>query len=259
MKTSFELVADPRDGVQGKGASRRLRRSGKVPAILYGGHTEPRQIILDHQNLLTLLVNERFFSTILELKIKGEKQPAIVKDVQRHPAKNQILHLDLQRVLENEQIRMQIPLHFKGAAGSPGVKTQGGVVSHLLNLVQVMCLPKDLPEFLEIDMSQMEINDIKRLSDIPLPAGVTLVDLAHGRDEPVASIHHPRAEEVEAAPAADAAATAGATPAAGAAAPAAAGAPAAGGDAKKAEGKPAAAGAGAAKAAAAPKKEGGKK
>jgi large subunit ribosomal protein L25 len=257
MKTSFELVADPRDGVQGKGASRRLRRSGKVPAILYGGHNEPRQLILDHQNLLTLLVNERFFSTILELKIKGEKQAAIVKDVQRHPAKNQILHMDLQRVLENEAIRMQIPLHFKGAAGSPGVKTQGGVVSHLLNLVQVMCLPKDLPEFLELDLSAMEINDIKRLSDIPLPAGVTLVDLAHGRDEPVVSIHHPRAEEVEAAPAEAAAAVAGATPAAGAA-PAAAGAPAAGGDAKKEEGKPAA-GAGGAKAAAAPKKEGGKK
>ena len=258
MKTSFELVADPRDGMQGKGASRRLRRSGKVPAILYGGHNEPRQILLDHQNLLTLLVNERFFSTILALKIKGETQAAIVKDVQRHPAKNQIVHMDLQRVLENEQIRMQIPLHFKGGAGSPGVKTQGGVVSHLLNLVQVMCLPKDLPEYLELDLSAMEINDIKRLSDIPLPAGVTLVDLAHGRDEPVVSIHHPRAEEVEAAPAEAAAAVAGATPAAGAA-PVAAGAPAAGGDAKKEEGKPAAGAAGGAKAAAAPKKEGGKK
>jgi len=120
MKTSFDLVADPRDGVQGKGASRRLRRSGKVPAILYGGHQEPRQILLDHQNLLTLLVNERFYSTILSLSIGGEKQAAILKDVQRHPAKNQILHMDLQRVLENEKIRMSIPLHFKGAAGSPG-------------------------------------------------------------------------------------------------------------------------------------------
>lgn len=259
MKTSFELVADPRDGAQGKGASRRLRRSGKVPAILYGGQHEPRQILLDHQNLLTLLVNERFFSTILALKIKDEMQPAIVKDVQRHPAKNQILHMDLQRVLENEHVRLMIPLHFKGGAGAPGVKTQGGVISHLLNLVQVMCLPKDLPEFLEIDLSTMEINDIKRLSDIPLPAGVQLVDLVHGRDEPVVSVHHPRAEEVE-APTADAvaAAAAGATPVAGAA-PAAAGAPAAGGDAKKEEGKPAAGAAGAPKAAAAPKKEGGKK
>lgn len=242
MKTSFELVADSRDGVQGKGASRRLRRTGKVPAILYGGHAQPRQLTLDHQNLLTLLVNERFFSTILSLKINGESQAAILKDVQRHPAKNQILHMDLQRVLENEKIRMTIPLHFKGAAGSPGVKTQGGIVSHLLNDVEVLCLPKDLPEFLEVDMSDMSINDMKRLSDIPLPAGVELVDLTHGRDEAVASIHHPRAEEVE-TPAAEAAAVA---PAAGAAAPAA------GAEAKKEEGKPAA-------AAAAPKKDGGKK
>jgi large subunit ribosomal protein L25 len=238
MKTSFDLVADPRDGVQGKGASRRLRRSGKVPAILYGGNTEPRQLILDHQNLLTLLVNERFYSTILSLSVNGEKQAAILKDVQRHPAKNQVLHLDLQRVLENEPVRMRIPLHFKGAAGSPGVKTQGGIVSHLLNDVEVSCLPKDLPEYLEVDMSEMQMNDMKRLSDIPLPGGVSLVALAHGRDEAVVSIHHPRAEEAEAATAEVAAAPA--------AAPAAAAAPA--GDAKK----------GAAPAAAAPAK-GGKK
>jgi large subunit ribosomal protein L25 len=249
MKTSFDLAADPRDGMQGKGASRRLRRSGKVPAILYGGHAEPRQLTLDHQNLLTLLVNERFFSSILSLNVNGEKQAAILKDVQRHPAKNQILHLDLQRVLENEKIRMTIPLHFKGAAGSPGVKTQGGIVSHLLNDVVVMCLPKDLPEFVEVDMSAMEMNDMKRLSDIALPQGVEFVDLTHGRDEPVASIHHPRAEEAET----PIAAAAAATPAAGAAP--AAGAPA--GDAKKEDAK---GGAAAPKAAAAaPKKDGGKK
>lgn len=229
MKYSFDLVADSRPNEQGKGASRRLRRSGKVPAILYGGHQEPKQIVLDHQNLLTLLVNEKFFSTILQLKIDGTPQAAILKDVQRHPAKNQILHMDLQRVLENEKIRMTIPLHFKGAAGSPGVKTQGGVVSHLLNEVEVLCLPKDLPEFVEIDLSAMEINQIRRLSDLQLPAGVELVALTHGRDEAVVSIHHPRAEEAEA----PAAAAAAAAPAAGAA-PAAAAAPAAGGDKKAA-------------------------
>jgi large subunit ribosomal protein L25 len=238
MKISFDIVADARDGLQGKGASRRLRRSGKVPAILYGGHTAPRQLILDHQNLLTLLVNERFYSTILQLNVNGEKQAAILKDVQRHPAKNQILHLDLQRVLENEKVRLSIPLHFKGAAGSPGVKTQGGIVSHMLNDVEVSCLPKDLPEFLEVDLSAMQMNEMKRLSDIPLPAGVEFVALMHGRDEPVVSIHHPRAEEAEAV-----VETAAAIPAAGAA-------PAA--DAKKEDGKPAA-------AAAAPKKDGGKK
>jgi len=253
MKTSFELVADRRVGQQGKGASRRLRRAGKVPAILYGGHKDAQQLILDHQNLLTLLVNERFFSSILSLKVENETQGAIIKDVQRHPAKNQILHLDLQRVLENEKIRMRIPLHFKGDTVAPGVKTQGGVVSHLLNDVEVTVLPKDLPEFLEVDVSQMEINDIKRLSDIPLPPGVELSDLRHGRDEPVVSLHHPRAEEVE-APVAEAAAAAAAPGAAAPAAPGAA-APAAGApEAKKEEGKPAAGA-----AAAAPKKEGGKK
>ena len=224
MKTSFELVADPRDGVQGKGASRRLRRSGKVPAILYGGHNEPRQIILDHQNLLTLLVNERFFSTILSVKINGELQPAIVKDVQRHPAKNQILHMDLQRVLENEQVRIEIPLHFKGDGAAPGVKA-GGVVSHLRNEVEVSCLPKDLPEFLEVDVSAMNINDLLHLSDLKLPAGVEIPELSHGRDSPIVSVHHARAEEVD-QPTEEAAAAAAALPVAGAppagAAPAAA-------------------------------------
>jgi large subunit ribosomal protein L25 len=236
MKTSFEIAAEFRDGQQGKGASRRLRRSGKVPAILYGGQTPPRQLVLNHQKLIQMLDNERFYSTILSIKVGSETQAAILKDVQRHPAKNQILHLDLQRVQDNEKIRMTIPLHFKGDTVCPGVKTQGGIISHLLNDVQVNCLPKDLPEFLELDMSQMNINDMKRLSDIPLPPGVELVDLAHGRDEAVASIHHPRAEEVE-------------TPTAAAATAAAAPAAAAAGEAKKEDAKPAAA----------PKKDGGKK
>jgi large subunit ribosomal protein L25 len=239
MKTSFELVAEFRDGQQGKGASRRLRRGGKVPAILYGGHIEPRQLSIDHQKLLLMLDNERFYSTILSIKVGSESQAAILKDVQRHPAKNQIVHLDLQRVLDNEKVRMTIPLHFKGDTVAPGVKTQGGIVSHLLNDVQVSCLPKDLPEFLELDLSAMQINEIKRLSDIPLPAGIELVALAHGRDEAVVSIHHPRAEEAEAPAAAAATTAAAATPAAGA-----------GGEAKKEDAKP---------AAAAPKKDAGKK
>jgi large subunit ribosomal protein L25 len=211
MKTSFELVADSRDGGQGKGASRRLRRAGKVPAILYGGKEAPSQITLDHQNLLTLLDNERFYSSILSLKIEGKTQSAILKDVQRHPAKNQILHLDLQRVRDDEKIRMLIPLHFVGASSSPGVKTQGGLVSHLLNDVEVSCLPKDLPQYIEVDLSAMSVNEIKRLSDLKLPEGVELVALTHGRDEAVVSIHHPRGAEEAAAEA----------PAAAAAAPAA--------------------------------------
>src|SRR5262245_57713125 len=148
MKTAFELNAEFRES-QGKGASRRLRHANKVPAILYGGHREPRALALDHTRLALLLENERFYSTIIDLKVGDVSQAAVLKDVQRHPAKNAVLHVDLQRVLENEKIRIMIPLHFKGAGVAPGVKA-GGVVSHLRNDVEVACLPKDLPEFLEI-------------------------------------------------------------------------------------------------------------
>jgi large subunit ribosomal protein L25 len=215
MKTAFELNAEFRDA-EGKGASRRLRRANKVPAILYGGHREPRALTLDHTKLKLALENERFYSTIISIRVGDVTQAAILKDVQRHPAKNAVLHVDLQRVLENEKIRMMIPLHFKGEGAAPGVKA-GGVVSHLRNEVEVSCLPKDLPEFLEVDMSHLNINDLLHLSDLKVPENVELTELAHGRDEPIVSVHHPRAEEVE-APAAEAAATAAAAPAATAAA-----------------------------------------
>jgi large subunit ribosomal protein L25 len=127
-------------------------------------------------------------------------QAAILKDVQRHPAKNQVLHVDLQRVLEDEKIRMSVPLHFTGEGGSPGVKLQGGMASHLLNEVEVTCLPKHLPEFLELDLSAMQIGEIKRLSDIPVQEGVELVELVHGNDEAVVTMHHQRSAEAEAAP-----------------------------------------------------------
>jgi large subunit ribosomal protein L25 len=227
MKTSFELAAEFRDA-EGKGASRRLRRANKVPAILYGGHREPRALALDHTRLLLMLDNERFYSTIINLKVGDANQAAILKDVQRHPAKNAVLHVDLLRVLENEKIRITIPLHFKGEAAAPGVKA-GGVVSHLYNDVEVNCLPKDLPEFVEVDLSGLEMNQMLHLSDLKLPEGVEILALTHGRDAPIVSVHHARAEEVE-APTAEAAAGAVATPVAGAvpaAAAAAAAAPAA--------------------------------
>jgi large subunit ribosomal protein L25 len=178
--------------------------------------------------------------------------------VQMHPAKNLVVHVDLQRVVENERIRIRLPIHFKGESVSPGVKTQGGVVSHMRADVEVSCLPKDLPEFLELDLSGMSLNDTKFLSDIPLPNGVAIPELTQ-RNAPVVSIHAPRAEEPE--PTAEAAAAAvpveGAAPVAGApgapaAAPGAPGAaaPAAGAEAKKGEEK---------KEAAPAKKEGGKK
>jgi len=223
MKTSFELVAEFRE-TQGKGASRRLRHQGKVPAILYGGHTAARSLTLSHQKLLIMLDNERFYSTILSLKVGDQTQQAILKDVQRHPYKNAIVHIDFQRVEENEKIRISIPLHFTGAAVSPGVKTQGGIVSHMRNDVEVSCLPKDLPEFVEVDISGLSLNESIHLSQLKLPEGVSLIDLAM-EDSEVVVIHSPRAEEPEAA-----VASTGAPAADAAAAPAAAGA-----DAKKAE------------------------
>ena len=256
MRISFTFGADLR-GTQGKGASRRLRHTGKVPAILYGAHQDAQALILDQQNLLTMIADERFYSSIVRLKIGERTQEAIVKDIQMHPAKNLVVHVDLQRVVENESIRIRVPIHFRGEAASPGVKTQGGVVSHMRADVEVSCLPKDLPEFLQLDLSEMSLNDTKFLSDIPLPAGVTVPELTQ-RNAPVVSIHAPRAEEPEpvAAEVAAAVPVEGAVPAAqqgapGAAPPAGAapGAPAAG-EAKKGEEK---------KEAAPARKEGGKK
>ena len=224
MKISIELAAELRND-EGKGASRRLRHAGRVPAILYGGKHDPRSLSLNHEKLITLIEDEKFYSTIIGLKVGEEVQPAIVKDLQMHPARNQVLHLDLQRVVETEKIRIRLPIHFKGEAASPGVKTQGGIVSHRIADIEVLCLPKDLPEEISLDLSQMKLNETKHVSDIPLPAGVVATAVVQGTDQVVVSLHSPRAEEPE-------------TPAAEAAAAAATAAPAAGaGDAKKEEPK----------------------
>ena len=262
MRISFTVGAEPREA-QGKGASRRLRHTGKVPAILYGAHQDAQALTLSQQNLLTMIADERFYSSIVQLKIGERSQEAIVKDVQMHPAKNLVVHVDLQRVVATEKIRIRLPIHFKGETIAPGVKSEGGVVSHMRADVEISCLPKDLPEFLELDLAGMSLNDTKFLADIPLPPGVSIPELTQ-RNAPVVSIHAPRAEEPEpvAAEAAAAVPAEGAAPAAGAAgaaapgapgaAPAAAGAPgapAAGAEAKKGEEKKESAG----------KKEGGKK
>src|SRR3982750_3753287 len=216
MLFSFELAAEFRE-TEGKGASRRLRHAGKVPAILYGGNNEPRAGSLDHQKLMTLVDNEKFYSSIINLVVGEKKQAGIVKDLQMHPARNAIVHVDMQRVSENEKIRIHVPIHFKGEAASPGVKTEGGVVSHRIADVEILCLPKDLPEFIELDLSDMHINESKHLSDLPLPEGVTIPATAKG-NATVVSIHPPRAGEPE--PPGEAAAAA---PAEGAAAAPAAG------------------------------------
>jgi large subunit ribosomal protein L25 len=210
MKISIELAAEFRND-EGKGASRRLRHAGRVPAILYGGAQPPRMLSLDHQKLVILVENEKFYSTIIGVKVGAETQAAVVKDLQMHPAKPQVLHVDLQRVFDDEKIRLRLPIHFKGEAGSPGVKLQGGLISHRLADIEVQCLPKDLPEEIVLDLSQMKLNETKSISDIPLPAGVVATAVIQGKDQVVVSIHSPRAEEPEAksaevaaAPAADA-------------------------------------------------------
>lgn len=239
MKISFELSAEFRDD-QGKGASRRLRHLDKVPAILYGGRRDARALALDHTRLALLMEDERFYSTILNLRFGDQTQAAVLKDVQRHPYRNRIMHVDFQRVLEDEKIRMIVPLHFSGGAEAVGVKSQGGVLSHVRNDVEVLCLPKDLPEFIAVDVSALEINQVIHLSELKLLAGVELVELLAGRDAPVVSIHAPRVEEEEVAVVEEAAVAAvpGAAPAAAAApagAPAGAAPPPA--DAKEAVGK----------------------
>ncbi|MBA3564316.1 MAG: 50S ribosomal protein L25/general stress protein Ctc [Gammaproteobacteria bacterium] len=211
MSKSFELIAESRDD-KGRGASRRLRREGKVPAVLYGGKRDPRPIALDHQALLHQLDNEAFYSSVLTIKVGDEEQAAILKDLQRHPARHRVLHADLQRILADEKIRMHVPLHFIGESEAPGVKLEHGVFSKMESDVEVSCLPKHLPGYLEIDCSGMGMEDIRHLSDIKLPEGVELVELAHGEgnDLPIAAVHHPRVEAVEEEEAAGAAEAAGA-------------------------------------------------
>jgi large subunit ribosomal protein L25 len=248
MRVSFTFGADRRE-MQGKGASRRLRHTGKVPAILYGGPLGPQPLVLDQQNLLTMIGSEKFYSSIVRVNIDGQPQDAIIKDVQMHPARHAVVHVDLQRVVDNEVIRLHLPIHFKGEAAAPGVKSQGGLVSHMRSDVEVTCLPKDLPEFLEIDLSNMNLNETLFLSDIPLPSGVLIPELGHGRNAPVVSIHAPRAAEPEPVAAEAAAATAvpaEGAPAAPGAAPAVAAAAAEGKKDEKKDAAPA-------------KKEGGKK
>ncbi|MBI1423356.1 MAG: 50S ribosomal protein L25/general stress protein Ctc [Gammaproteobacteria bacterium] len=191
--SDFVLNAELRNDM-GKGASRRLRSAGKVPAILYGGHKDPTSITLTHNELAHQVANEAFFSHILTINLDGKEENAIVKDLQRHPSKPIIMHIDLQRVSATENIRVHVPLHFINEATSPGVKG-GGLVAHSVIEVEVQCLPKNLPEFIEVDLGNLELNQIIHLSDLKLPAGVELVELSHGEshDQAVASIHLPRA------------------------------------------------------------------
>ncbi len=190
MSDDFDLIAELRED-QGKGASRRLRREKKVPAIIYGAGRPPRPLTFDHNKVLLALENESFYSSILNIKVGNKSQAAILKDLQRHPAKNQIIHMDFQRIVEDEEIRMNVPLHFIGEDVAPGVKQGGGSVSHLMTDVEIVCLPKYLPEFIDVDVSELELDAMLSLSDLKLPEGVEIPALAQGpeADRPVVSIH----------------------------------------------------------------------
>lgn len=200
MSGQFELETTDRSAA-GKAQTRRLRREGQVPAIVYGGGREPSRISLDAIKLARSMQREAFYTSIVTLKLGTDTQPVIVKEVQRHPALPAILHIDFQRILEDEEITLHVPIHFLGEAAAKGVKDQGGVVEHLLTDVEVSCLPRHLPEYLELDVSQLGLNEILHLSDIALPEGVALVALEHHHDHAVVAITPPRREEEEEAPA----------------------------------------------------------
>jgi large subunit ribosomal protein L25 len=201
MATAFELTAELRLD-QGKGASRRLRRlAEKVPGIIYGGGEPATSLSFSQKELRKALENEAFYSHILTIHMDGKPQKAVLKALQRHPYKAQILHLDLLRITGKEKIQMQVPLHFKGEDAAPGVKVGGGVVSHNLSTVEVRCLPDNLPEYIEVDVSGLELDAAIHLSQLKLPKGVELVALSHGvdadHDLSVVSVHIPRATPVE--------------------------------------------------------------
>ena len=201
---------------EGKGASRRLRRAGVVPAIVYGGELKPVSIQLQHKDVWHASQSEWFYSSILDLSLGGDVQKVLLRDMQRHPFKQLVLHLDFQRVNENEAIRVRVPLHFLNQEVSPAGKTSGIVITHEINEVEISCLPRNLPEYIEIDLSELGIDDIIHLSEIKLPEGVEIPELRLGKEHDHAVVvarevreeaepEPAEAAAVEAAPAAPAA------------------------------------------------------
>ncbi len=209
MSNQFEIEAQARTDV-GKGASRRLRRlQDRIPGVVYGAGKPAQSISIDHNSILHALDHEAFYSSIIDLKIDGKKQPVLLKDLQRHPYKPKILHADFQRVKAGVEMKVNVPLHFINEDSAPGVK-DGGIVSKLVNEAEVVCLPKNLPEYLEVDLAELVMDATLHLSDITLPEGVILTALQG--DEPndlaIVSVHAKKAQaepEADAAEASDAA------------------------------------------------------
>ncbi len=194
MSKEFVLQAELRaENEQGKGASRRLRRENKVPAIIYGADKDAQAITLKHNELIRNLMEEAFYSQIITVDFGQRKEKVILRDLQRHPSRPVVLHADLQRIKEGEALNMVVPLHFINEESCIGVKMQGGAISHAMTEVEVNCLPKDLPEYVEVDMQNVEKGCTVHLSELKLPQGVTLLALAHGEDHDlaVASVYGP--------------------------------------------------------------------
>jgi large subunit ribosomal protein L25 len=192
MMATTEVNAVTRS-VQGTGASRRLRRSGKVPGIVYGANQGAQVIELDHSAIMLQLRHEAFHASILTMNIDGKKENVLLRDIQMHPWKREVLHIDFQLVDAKEKIHMRVPLHFINAEIAPGVKLGGGVVNHVMSDLEVSCLPADLPEFIEVDVAALELGDSVHLSDLKLPSGVESVQLVRDDDAVVANVQVPRA------------------------------------------------------------------
>ena len=193
----FEVVAQPRAAL-GTSASRRLRRTGRIPANLYGGGKDPTPLSLEENRIRKQIENETFAAHILTVRVEGEESQAVLKSVHRDPATNRVIHMDFQRISARSEIRMHVPLHFVNEEDCPGRKA-GGIVTHLLVEVEVGCLPKDLPEYIEVDMASLDVGDSVHLSELVVPEGVHLMALAHNpdNDQPVVSVQHPQKLEAE--------------------------------------------------------------
>ena len=198
MATEHNIRATARND-EGKGASRRLRRAAQIPAIIYGGSAAPQSVQLEHEKTWLASQNEWFYSSILSLDVDGKVESVLLRDIQRHPYKQQIMHLDFQRVDANQALRAKVPLHFVNQEGSPAGKTAGIVITHEVNEVAISCLPKDLPEFIAVDLKDLKPGDTVHLSQIALPAGVEVPELKLGADHDVAVViaRHARAEAEE--------------------------------------------------------------
>ena len=183
----FNLEAQVRTDL-GKGASRRLRPADKVPAILYGADKEPVSLTLAHNKLMQAQEFEAFYSHVLTLDVDGEKVEALVKDMQRHPYKPKILHVDFLRVDASKAVHTNVPVHFINEETAPAIKTQGGHAEHHVNEIEVSCLPSQLPEFLEVDLTNVELGQTLHLSDITLPEGVSSIELAKGESHDLAVV-----------------------------------------------------------------------